>query len=311
MPIPLLSVMHVNVNCSDLERSLGFYREQLGLTALTHTNPVPQRGEGFGFEGEVQWDAHLLHDARGFAGPAVDLLEWKKPRPTGRPHGEANELGMFRLCFTHPDLDALHAKLGAAGVACRSEPTRVPIAPAVDLSVRFFCASDPDGTTAEFIEMPGPARMLHVNINCSDLARSSAWYQDVLGLERVGHSNPGLVPGAAFGLEGEVAWRADFLALPGRAEAFVIDLLEWERPRPKGAPYREANHLGLYRLAFLVEDAHACHDALVADGVDCGPAVWLDMGPEVPIDGVWAVFFRDPDGTCLELIQQPDIQPGS
>ena len=33
----------------------------------------------------------------------------------------------------------------------------------------------------------------------------------------------------------------------------------------------------------------------------------LEMGPEVPIAGLWAVFFRDPDGTCLELIERPVV----
>jgi hypothetical protein len=32
------------------------------------------------------------------------------------------------------------------------------------------------------------------------------------------------------------------------------------------------------------------------------------MGPEVPVAGLWAVFFRDPDGTCLELIQRPELR---
>jgi catechol 2,3-dioxygenase-like lactoylglutathione lyase family enzyme len=86
----------------------------------------------------------------------------------------------------------------------------------------------------------------------------------------------------------------------------VIDLLEWRTPRPTGRPHAGANHLGLFRLAFLVEDARACHAELVREGVETGPPVWLEMGPEVPIEGLWAVFFRDPDGTCLELIQRPD-----
>ncbi|MBW2420233.1 MAG: VOC family protein [Deltaproteobacteria bacterium] len=308
MPVPLLSVMHVNVNCSKLERSLAFYRDRVGLSPLTHTNPVPQKGEGFGLEGEVQWDAHLLHDARGFAGPAVDLLEWKRPGPTGRPYADANHLGYFRLCFTHPDLAALHARLSAAGVACRSEPHDVSIDPGSGLTARFFCAADPDGSTVEFIELAGEPRMIHVNVNCSDLARSSEWYQRVLGLEVIGHSSPGPVEGRGFGLAGSVEWRADFLALPGQSEHFVIDLHEWLEPKPVGRPYAEANHLGLYRMAFLVEDAHACQEALLAEGVECGPPVWLDMGDEIPIDGVWAIFFEDPDGTCLELIQRPEIR---
>ena len=29
--------------------------------------------------------------------------------------------------------------------------------------------------------------------------------------------------------------------------------------------------------------------------------------PEIPIDGVWAMFFPDPDGTCMELIETPKL----
>ena len=88
MAIPIQSVMHINVNCSNLERSLGFYRDFVGLNVGSHTRPVPQQGAGFPVEGggeKIQWDAYILHDARGFAGPAVDLLEWREPAPTGRP----------------------------------------------------------------------------------------------------------------------------------------------------------------------------------------------------------------------------------
>ena len=130
MAIPVLGVVHVNVNCSDLARSLRFYRDRVGLTPLTHTNPLPQEGTGFGLPGRVQWDAHLLHDARGLLGPAVDLLEWKRPLPVGKPAAEPNQLGMFRLCLSVPDVDAVYATLVAAGVPCLSAPVLVPIDPA-------------------------------------------------------------------------------------------------------------------------------------------------------------------------------------
>ena len=60
-------------------------------------------------------------------------------------------------------------------------------------------------------------------------------------------------------------------------------------------------------MAFLVEDAAACHAELGRLGVTCGAPVWLDMGPDIPIDGLWALFFADPDGACLELIQTPVV----
>jgi catechol 2,3-dioxygenase-like lactoylglutathione lyase family enzyme len=305
--LPILGVVHVNANCSDLARSLAFYRDRVGLAPLTHTAPAPQDGSGFGLPGKVRWDAWLLHDARGLAAPGVDLLEWKEPAPTGRPYAEANHLGLFRLCLTAPDVGALHTRLAAAGVPCLSPPVGVPIDPAAGLSVRFFCARDPDGTAVEFIEQPGPTRLLHVNVNCSDLARSAAWYRRVLGLAAIGRSSPGPVDGTGFALPGKVEWRAEFLAVPGQADRFVIDLLEWRTPRPVGRPYPAANHLGLFRLAFLVEDARAGFDELVRQGVEASQPVWLEMGPEVPIAGLWAVFFRDPDGTCLELIGRPEV----
>lgn len=309
MALPILGIVHVNANCSELERSLRFYRDLVGLSPVVHTKPAPQPGVGFGLAGDASWDAWMLQDARGHAGPSLDLLEWKQPRPTGRPYAEANHLGMFRLCLAVPDVDAVHARLVAAGVPCLSPPVVAPIDPAAGLSVRFFCARDPDGTAVEFLEQPGPLRLLHVNVNCSDLARSAEWYRRVLGLEAVGRSAPGPVDGAGFALPGRVEWRAEFLVVPGQASPFVIDLLEWRTPRPVGRPYASANHLGLYRLAFLVEDARACHAELVRMGVETGPPVWLEMGPEVPVPGLWAVFFRDPDGTCLELIGRPDVVP--
>jgi glyoxylase I family protein len=309
MAVPVLGVVHVNVNCSELSRSLRFYRDLVGLAPLVHTNPGPQDGAGFGLPGRIAWDAWLLHDARGPLGPAVDLLEWKQPPPAGKPAAEANQLGMFRLCLSVPDVDPVYARLVAAGVPCLSAPVAAPID--ASLSVRFFCARDPDGTAIEFIQdlgAPGELRLMHVNVNCSDLGRSGEWYRRVLGLATLGRSSPGPVDGAGFGWNGPCEWQAEFLAVPGAVDPFIVDLLEWKTPRPTGAPPGRANQLGLFRLAFLVEDAHAAHAELLRHGAWTSPPVWLEMGPEVPIDGLWAVFFRDPDGTCLELIQRPVVR---
>ena len=118
---------HIFICPGDFERSLAFYRDLVGLTPLSHTKAVPQDGSGFGLSGRVQWDAHLLHDGRGLAGPGLDLLEWQQPRPIGHPARTANQLGLYRLCLAHPDLDALHARMTAAGVRTASEPVEMPL----------------------------------------------------------------------------------------------------------------------------------------------------------------------------------------
>jgi len=305
--VEIQSVAHVNVNCSDLARSLAFYREHLGLASAAHTAPEKaQEGSGFGLPGRVRWDAHMLCDARGMAGPAIDLLEWQEPRPIGAPAADFNHLGFFRLCFLTQDLDARYEALRRAGIACLGPPVEVPLGSEVADTVRALCFRDPDGTCLELIELPGvPERIAHVNVNCRDVVRSAEWYERVLGLRTLGRSAPGPVSGRLFGHAREIEWDARFLVPEGAAESMAIDLLEWKRPRPIGKPAASGNQLGIFRMAFLVADVRAARAALLEEGVDAPEPVWLDMGPEIPVDGVWALFFRDPDGTCFELIQTP------
>jgi catechol 2,3-dioxygenase-like lactoylglutathione lyase family enzyme len=305
MALALRSVAHVNANCSKLERSLHFYRDLVGLRPTTHTRPAPQDGTGFGLLGKVVWDAWMLQDDRAPLGPSLDLLEWKTPEPIGRPHPEANHLGFMRLALAHADLDALHARLTRAGVPTRSRPVTVPVLAGND--VRFFCCADPDGVCVEFVEREGPVRLSHININCSDLDRSSDWYQRVLGVSPIaGRAEPPPASGAGFGFAGDCDYRADFLTVGGRPDSLILDLLEWKHPKPIGRPLAEANHLGLFRMAFLVDDARASCAELDRQGVAHSGPCHLEMGPDVPIEGgLYAVFFRDPDGTCLELIEAP------
>jgi catechol 2,3-dioxygenase-like lactoylglutathione lyase family enzyme len=263
-PIAIQRVAHCNVNCTSLERSLAYYRDVLGLRANTHTAPVPQDGAGFGLSGDVQWDAHILGDHRGAftGGPAVDLLEWKLPPPVGQPYPVPNQLGFARLTFAVP----------AGG----------PLAPGEQ--------GDPDGVVLRTVAEDVPAvEFRGVTVNCSDLAHSVDWYRGNLGLEEVDR-------------ESSATARSATLVLPA-TPTFRIELREWLDPAPVGRPYESANHVGIYRMAFIVADCHVGHAGLAANGVaGLSDPAWLDMGPDVPIDGLWAIFFPDPDGTCLELI---------
>lgn len=250
----------------------------------------------------------MMQDHRAPLGPSIDLLEWLEPKPVGRPHPEANHLGFMRLALAHDDLDGLHARLTQAGVPTRSGPVSVPVLDGH--SVRFFCSSDPDGICVEFIEGPGPVRLSHININCSDLDASSEWYQRVLGVAQIAaRAEPPPAPGAGFGFAGECDYRADFLAVGASPDGLILDLLEWKNPKPVGRPLEPANHLGLFRMAFMVDDARAACAELDRLGVAHSGPCFLEMGPDVPIDkGLYAVFFRDPDGTCLELIETPRLR---
>jgi catechol 2,3-dioxygenase-like lactoylglutathione lyase family enzyme len=307
MSIGVSRVFHLNVNCSDLERSLTFYRDRLGLTQGAHTVPdEPQAGGAFGLDA-VQWDAWILNDGRGFGvGTVLDLLEWQVPRPVGTPYPAANHLGFGRLGFASDDVDGLYEQLVAAGVDCTGAPHDIGLAGAPP--VRAFVCADPDGTLLEFVTAP-PGRegnqLSFVAINCSNLERSLEFYVDVLGCTTKHRFAPGPSDGSALRLGPEVEWEMAYLDDPSGSGTFALDLVEWKTPRSDGSPYTSANHLGIYRMAFFTDDIDRDYDGLCRAGVECvTPPAHLEMGPGIP--SLRALLFPDPDGTMLELIESPN-----
>src|SRR5204863_439738 len=145
-------IFHVNINCSDVVRSKAFYEEFVGLKAGTHTLPDPQPVESFRIA-LGQWDAHMLDDGTPGAPVKLDLLEWKQPRPLGRPYAAANHLGIFRLAMLVPDIEAAYTELQAKGIPCWSPPEALKMGPGLP-TVKALLFSDPDGTTLELIESP-------------------------------------------------------------------------------------------------------------------------------------------------------------
>ena len=307
--VPITRVAHCNLNCSSLERSLAFYRDVIGLEPNTHTAPPPQPAGGFPLPAgttTVQWDAWIMHEPdAGHTSPALDLLEWILPGPTGRPYATIDHLGLNRLRYAVGDIEALHRRFVAGGGTAFSPPAAVLVDPEHASAVVGFAGLDPDGVILEFVQRDVPAtRPLHVGVNCSDLDASVEWYTGNLGLEVVAGGASGAQPGAACGLNGECSWSSALLRLPG-SHGFGVELRQWLGSASTGKPYPVANHLGIYRLAFMVHDIHGAYETLAANGVQGGEPVALDMGPEVPIpDGLWASFFPDPDGTCVEFIEE-------
>jgi len=299
VPIGVTQAFHVNVNCSDLERSLAFYRDRLGLIPSTHTQPeTPQDGAAFGLD-RAQWDAWILHDARGFgAGLVVDLLQWQVPPPTGRPN-RAADLGFNRIGFYVDDVDAVYARLAADGVVGHGGP---PHETSVEGSppVRTVVVDDPDGMLVELVHT-GVNRVGFVAIGVSDLARSKAFYSDVLGFRPMFDRGPLRQPGDQLGIEGEIELAAAYLDDPRGTGAFMIELVQLIDPAPTGAASQEANRLGMFRFALLTDDIERDHADLVARGVTCWtPPATLEMGPGIP--PLKALMFEDPDGAVLELI---------
>ncbi len=138
----------------------------------------------------------------------------------------------------------------------------------------------------------------HVGITVSDLSRSIGFYRDLLGFnvayergEVMAEYMPRLVgvPGARLKIAG--------LDLPG----LHLDLLEYIEP--KGAATAGPTYdVGNGHLGFTVDDIWAAYRRLEAAGVHFkSEPVSITQGPN---KGGWAVYFTDPDGVTLEMIQR-------
>jgi glyoxylase I family protein len=146
-------------------------------------------------------------------------------------------------------------------------------------------------------------RIFHFNVNCSDLRRSLAFYQDLVGLVPATHTVPAPQPGEAFALP-TAQWDAWILTGARGYEGVVLDLLEWQTPPPTGHPYSSAAHLGFARLGVQVRDLDGLAARLGAAGVDClGPPHPVELGGQV----VGRAFVAaDPDGTLVEFTAGDD-----
>lgn len=298
MPIRASRIFHVNTNCRDLDRSLVFYRDLLGLTQNTHPIPsVLQRGDAFGLE-QVMWDAWMLQSDLGPEGLALDLLEWKVPEPAGDPPRTICETGFHHLTFAVPDLRATVERLQAAGVTVLGGPIDMDLGNGS--SIAMAMVADPDGVPVQLIG-GRDTRISHVVVNTRDLDASVAYYRDVMGLSVLRVVGAVRQSGALYGLDGEVECRSAMLKDPG--SKFMVELIEWIDPLPEGpVRVRQANEVGLFRMAWSTTDC-AADEAVVraAGSVPFAPTGTLSVGDHLPLLEV--LFWPGPNGECLELIQ--------
>lgn len=141
----------------------------------------------------------------------------------------------------------------------------------------------------------------HAGLHVRDLGRSIAFYRDVLGLELLGQrdSHGGFVaeivgyPDAVM----RVAW------LRQRDGGPIVELIQYVVPAE--APIDTAPpHPGTTHLAFAVADIHAVTRQLRAAGITFRSPAPVAISEGVNRGG-YAIYFADPDGIALELLQPP------
>ena len=146
----ITGLVHVNINCSDFDRSLRFY-ELLGFQKVIDVPPknTPEVAAAVGMPPYTVKGALLI--LQNSKTPLmIDLLEWQEPTDNRPPYPNLYHLGIARVALSTNDLDSDVAFLKSEGVEFLSNPATVKIENQPE--TRFVCFKDPDGTILELVE---------------------------------------------------------------------------------------------------------------------------------------------------------------
>ncbi|WP_164516639.1 VOC family protein [Minwuia thermotolerans] len=160
-----LQMFHINVNCSNLDRSVAFYKA-LGFKVIndfsmdepadgrdrTIGERTPGLAEILGVDPTARMRAAFLRLGDDARATILDLIEWIEPKPGGAP-AHMTQMGMARLCFRVKDCDGAYQAAVAAGAECFTAPTMLAMG---GTRQKVFCCYDPDRTILEFQEFQKP-----------------------------------------------------------------------------------------------------------------------------------------------------------
>ncbi len=143
----LESYTHTVFVVHDLESSVRFYRDVLGLDLVSKTDNrgVERLARVLGFS-----ELHLKVAALTLGGDVVlELLEYVHP-PGKDERIERNDLGAAHLAFLVRDIDELYERTSTKGLRFINPPT--PAYEGGKVVRKSSYAQDPDGNWLEFIE---------------------------------------------------------------------------------------------------------------------------------------------------------------
>lgn len=149
--MPVAGILHTGLSVSDLDRSIAFYRDLLGLELITQwDSSQPYLRTVVGFP-----DAELriaLLRLPGAAGHHIELLEYRVPRGA-RGDARTCNPGNGHVAFMVEDLEATYRELKDKGVRFKSAP--VDITHGRNRGARAVYLLDPDDITLELVQ-PAP-----------------------------------------------------------------------------------------------------------------------------------------------------------
>ena len=142
---------HTGFVVSDMERSLEFYQDLLGLKQ--ERNQILEGEFISELVGYPDARLHIVYLGTGDLRHSVELIQYLNPAGTPAAMPERHQVGASHLGVIVDDLDAFHAELSSRGVRFVSPPAIRPGA-VYPMASKGCYMQDPDGNWLELLERP-------------------------------------------------------------------------------------------------------------------------------------------------------------
>lgn len=144
-------IYHVGLTVSDIDRSLAFYKDVLGLQFIGEIlMEGPETDALFGRNGTKARVAYLNGSAE-LSMPPVELIQFIDTEAT-TDKGDLFKTSISELCFYTDDADKVYEHLTSLGIECMSSPRFFDFTESGFGKSKAFYFKDPDGIILEIMQ---------------------------------------------------------------------------------------------------------------------------------------------------------------
>jgi catechol 2,3-dioxygenase-like lactoylglutathione lyase family enzyme len=148
-----LRIHHTGITISNLERSLSFYRDVLGM-----------EDDGYRSERPANWSDDFIGKNIGIPGTQLkiawltkgdvrlELIEYVVPKGQQRAKTQPSDVGNAHVAFQVDDMEAWYNKLTGMGIKFAAYPPTITEGPTKGVSAIYLW--DPDGINVELLYRP-------------------------------------------------------------------------------------------------------------------------------------------------------------
>lgn len=146
-----MRINHINLVVADMDRSVAFYTDVLGMRTTFEVNLTGEWIDTVAGLPDIQARCVFLAPSGG--GARLELLEYRSPVGTDPDENRLpNTGGLRHYALEVENLDSWYERLREAGADIVSPPVMVPFRIVDGVQKRLFYLRDPDGVIVELCE---------------------------------------------------------------------------------------------------------------------------------------------------------------